>query len=125
MSDILFDQELNDIAIEDGDLVYINLKELEAQQAVSITLRVFRGEWFANVNFGLPYLSNDNNETQLLGQKDKGLLDGYLRAAILSNDEILSIISFSSSINQASGMYTVSATLQIEGGEIEFEEEIL
>lgn len=125
MSDILFDQELNDIAIEDGDLVYINLKELEAQQAVSITLRVFRGEWFANVNFGVPYLSNDNNETQLLGQKDKGLLDGYLRAAILSNDEILSIISFSSSINQASGMYTVSATLQIEGGEIEFEEELL
>lgn len=125
MSDILFDQELNDIAIEDGDLVYINLKELEAQQAVAITLRTFRGEWFANVNFGVPYLSNDNNEIQLLGGKDKGLLDGYLRAAILSNDEILSIISFSSSINQASGKYTVAATLQIEGGEIEFEEEIL
>lgn len=125
MSDILFDQELNDIAIEDGDLVYINLKELLARQVVAITLRTFRGEWFSNINFGVPYLENDNNKVQLLGSKDKGLLDGYLKAAILENEEILSIISFTSSVNQASGKYTVSGTLEIEGGEIEFEEEIL
>lgn len=125
MVDILLDEETNDIAIESGDLVIIGLKQLEALQAITITLRTNRGEWFRNINYGVPWLSNENNSVQLLGSKDKTLVDSYIKKAILGVDVVLEILEFNSTQNVITGLLTVSGTVLVEGGAVDFEVEDL
>ena len=46
----------NDLVMVDGDLTLTTTKSEIAAQTLGITLRTFRGEWFLNSNFGVPYL---------------------------------------------------------------------
>ena len=124
MSDILIDYSTWDVAVEDGDLVFIEEKELLARQAVVMTLKAFRGEWFRNINYGVPWIENENNNVAILGKVSKPLFDSYVKGAILSNEEIISIISYESALDPTSGLITVSGTLEIESGQIDFSEEI-
>jgi len=125
MSDLLLDYSTWDLTVEDGDLVFITSREFLARQAVVMTLRAFRGEWFRNIEYGTPWITNDNNDISILGKTPKAVFDSYVKGSILSNEEILSIISYSSTIDPATGVITVEGRLGIEGGEIDFSEEIL
>lgn len=124
MSDLYLDPVTWDLDVVDGDLVFIETKELLARQAVTMTLRAFRGEWFRNVDYGTPWIVNDNNSVAILGKADKALFDSYVKQSILSNEEIISIIDYESSLDNASGLITVEGTLEIESGQINFSEEI-
>lgn len=124
MSDLKIDESLGDIQIIDGDLVFIDTKEDLAIQAVRITFRTFRGEWFRNLLFGVPWTTNNNNAISLLGKTSKIVFDSYIKKAILSNEEVVSIISYESVKDPSSGVVTVSAKLEIESGYIEISEEI-
>lgn len=124
MTDILLNNTTWDVVIQDGDLVVIPTKEEEARQSTLITLRTYRGEWFKNIVYGIPWLSNENNTIQLLGSKDKPLFDSYLKEGMLNSPEILSIISYESSVEAGSGVFTVKAVLQTEVGPITIDETI-
>ena len=125
MSDLYLDYDTWDLAIENGDLVFIDTKELLARQAVVMTLRAFRGEWFKDINYGVPWIENDNNSVAILGKTPKSIFDSYVRQAILSNEEIVSIISYSSTLEPYTGKITVDAKLEIETGSITISEEIV
>ena len=124
MTDILLDYDTWDIAIVDGDLVFIDTKEVSARQSTTITLRTNRGEWFRDIAYGIPYIKNENSSVQLLGSKDKGIFDSYLKEGMLSADEVISIISYQSTVEPITGRLTVNATLETETGQIEINETI-
>ena len=124
MSDLLLDYDTWDVDIVNGDLVFMESKETLARQAVVITLRTFRGEWFKNIDYGTPWIKNNNNSIAMLGKTPQLMFDSYLRGAILYNDEIISILEYSSSKDSDSGLVTVECLCEIEGGTIEFTEEI-
>lgn len=124
MADLYMDPDSWDVVISDGDLVFVDDPGLVARQAVVMTLKAFRGEWFKNIEYGTPWIKNENNDVSILGKTSKIMADSYVKGAILSNPEILSVISYASSIEPISGRMTVNATLEINDGTIQINEEI-
>ena len=124
MSDILLTENGWDIDIVDGDLVFIEDKEILARQSVLLTMRTYKGEWFKNIGYGIPWITNSNNPVQILGKTQKTVFDSYIRNGILSNEEVISIISYTSSVDPYTGKITIETFLEIESGTITITEEI-
>lgn len=59
--DLLLD-DTNDLVIEDGDLVFTRGIDAIVQQC-RVRLQMFQGEWFLNLDVGIPYWQS------ILGQK--------------------------------------------------------
>ena len=75
--DLLLD-DANDLVIEDGDLVFV--RGIDAvKQACRIAMQMFRGEWFLDLDAGLPYWE------QILGRKPAG---GIEVAQLLIRNEL-------------------------------------
>ena len=72
----------NDIAHEDGLISYVNLDE-ETIQRIRTCLRRIAGEWFLDINAGLPYFGG-----QMLGGKDYEYVKLIIREAILAIDGV-------------------------------------
>lgn len=91
--------------------------EESSQQQITIALRTYRGEWFADITAGVPYLTNDNNDVQLLGTTRKGLIDSYIQSVVLSRENIVEIVSYSSSEDPVNLTLEVSLTALTTTGE--------
>lgn len=124
MTDLLLDDTTWDLIIEDGDLVLIDKEEFEVKQAVCMTLKAYRGEWFRDITFGVPWIENENNNISILGKTPKDIFDSFVREAILSVDLVKSIISYKSSIDSSSGEIKIECDIDTPFGEINIIEEI-
>lgn len=80
--DIALDEN-GDWLVEDGDLQLIG-DDPAIVQAVTIALKFTLGEWFLNLNAGLPYFKNALNITPIFGTKnpDPNLLKSLFTDAI-------------------------------------------
>ena len=99
MADLYLNPLTNDLDLTNNRLSITNSIDELARQKLFITLSTFRGEYFANINFGIPYLANDHNNVQLLEKNAKELLDIELQSAILDTDGITSIAEYISTLN--------------------------
>jgi hypothetical protein len=79
-------------------------------QAVLTSLKLFQGEWFLNLNAGVPW------NTQVLGYGTQAIYDSAIRAAILGVQGVLSIASYASSLNTKTRLLTVAATINTAFG---------
>ena len=118
MSDILLDTLTNDLIVEGGQITLIDNREELARQRLLITLRTFRGEWFKNINFGVPYIENDNNKIALLGKSSKRLLDIELQRQILDIEDIESIEDYTSVLDTTSREIVVTFSAVTKSGAI-------
>lgn len=78
MVDIALDAKKHDIIIKDNDMLLIDNAERVAQQ-IKIQLLTLLGEWFLNVNHGVPYL-----EYILVKKPNPSLIRQIFREQILS-----------------------------------------
>lgn len=116
--DFLLDST-GDIDITNNCMTLTPNVETSSRQQVLITLRTYLGEWAYNIAFGIPYLENDNNPTQILGAgSNKNLIDLTIKDAILTRENIIRIISYSSSLDRRSREITISFTAETNTGEI-------
>ena len=116
--DLLLDGS-GDLDLTNGQLSLTPDLQTVIRQKVQITLRAFRGEYFADTNLGVPYLENDNNSVQLLGDRiPKDIFDTYTREAILSVDGVVSITEYSSEVNNTGESLTIEFSAQIESGDV-------
>jgi hypothetical protein len=97
--DYLLGQD-GDILIENGKIQLTETIEQSSKQQVTISLNTYRGEWDFNILFGIPYLVNENNPTQVLGKSTKRLIDAILQEDILNRENITEIIVFSSALDK-------------------------
>ena len=118
MSDLFIDSSTNDLLIEDGQLSLADSREELARQRLLITLRTFKGEWFKNINFGVPYIINENNKIELLGKSSKRLLDIELQQQILGVEDIVSIEGYTSVLDTTNRDITVEFSAITESGAI-------
>lgn len=117
MSDIYMNQSTHDIELVNGVMrLTANNQELAAQR-VSIRLSMFKGEWFANILEGIPYLRNDNNTTQILGKSTKEVVDIYLREGILSEPTIETLDIYTSTLDRSTGGLSVTFEAITTSGE--------
>ena len=94
-----------------------NIQEA-VRQKVQITLEAFQGEWVYNIDFGVPYLENDNNPTQILGKTSQAFFDTTVKTAIEEVEGIVRVISFSSTLTQPEGLITINFEAITQSGEV-------
>lgn len=105
-----------------GDLDFTNktvrLTQNNAEltrQRIEISLRTYRGEWFYNINEGIPYLENANNPIQLIGKGDKQDFDSYIKSSINEKPFVRNITDYSSVFDKYQG--NLSIFVKIDAGE--------
>lgn len=117
--DIYIDPASGDLDLSSNKTLRLtNSIEESSRQQVAITLATYRGEWFANINYGVPYLKNDNNNEQLMGANRKALLDIAIKNGILTRENIVRLISYESELNNQTRLLTVSFRAETNTGEV-------
>jgi hypothetical protein len=124
MVDIYLNPVTNDIDITNSRITLTNTRKDNTRQRLHITLNAFKGEWFRNINYGIPYLENDNNSVQLLEKNTKDLLDLEIRSAILNTDGIEELISYTSSLNSDRVLTITFIARLADGSSIQLQEEL-
>ena len=83
------------------------------RQRLLIRLLSFKGELFSNTDYGVPYF-------QTIFQKNvsKGVVDGIIQQQIRSVQGVAKIISYTSTMNNASRDYTASFKVSTTSGAI-------
>lgn len=110
MTDIYIDPVTGDIDLTVNTMRLTESIEELTRQRLSITLSTYQGEWFDDIDLGIPYLKNDNNPVQGLGVGTKGFLDAVIKAKILEKEEITSFKNYVSTLEPTTGALVVSFT---------------
>lgn len=102
----------NDIVFDRYDVVLVDGYEQSIQQ-VERRLRLWVGEWFLNINAGIPWL------TEILGKKpDETIILAVIQQAILDDPNIQSIEQLEIELDGASRTLTVTTKLILSDGTI-------
>ena len=112
MTDLLLTDGSHDLVIVNGDLVVIPFIEDSTAQRLKIRLLTFKGEWFLNTDFGVPYY-----QTVFKKITTKGQVDSVFRTQILDTPDVETITAFESIFDVASREYTVTFSCRVTSGE--------
>lgn len=113
MNDLELGLESHDLVIENGDLRLLNGESKVARQTLKLNLLFFQGEWFLDLEYGVPYF-----QSILSKGASKELVDSIIKQKILESYRIQSIQTFRSSITNNT-RYTVDlVTATTTSGEI-------
>lgn len=84
-------------------------------QAVNSTLNLWAGQWFLDINAGVPW------DAQVLGNRTGATRDLVIQAAILGVPGVLTILSYSSTVDRQTRAFNVSGTIQTQFGPAAFQ----
>lgn len=116
--DIFLDPLTNDIQLVNGSMRVTQSIEESSRQQVLITLSAFKGEWLYDINFGIPYLENDNNSVKTLGVLNKSFLDSIIQNEVLARENINKIINYESTLDKTSGVLSVTLKAETNAGDV-------
>ena len=116
--DIFLDPLTNDIQLVNGSMRVTQSIEESSRQQVLITLSAFKGEWLYDINFGIPYIENDNNPIKTLGVLNKSFLDSVIQAEVLARENIVKIIDYESSLDKTTGVLSVILRAETNTGDV-------
>lgn len=103
----------HDLLVENFDLVLVDQVERVRQQ-IEIKLKLWRGEWFLDTEFGTPYLQ------EILGKQVS--LSGAITAlqtSVLEVQNVRKFLNFTYDFNQRERTFTVDFTVDSTFGPIE------
>jgi hypothetical protein len=111
MTTFYIDPVTHDLDFSSGTVRWCATDSELIRQSVQIALSTYRGEWFANVNFGPPYLENENNKIQIIGKVSKNIFDSYIKETILAEDGVAQIQDYVSKLDLPTGHLTVTCKI--------------
>jgi hypothetical protein len=99
-----------DFSFGQGSANYlVDSRETVAQEVLT-TLLLFQGEWFLDITAGVPWF------TQVAGVGTIPIYDSIIKEAILNVQGVTAIAKYSSSMNRATRVLTVAATVNTQFG---------
>lgn len=108
---IPFDLKLDDsnrLIYENGDFQLTTTTAEICKQSLGITLTTWKGEWFLDTDFGVPYLQ------QIIGvARKKEVVDKIFLSYIAQNEYVDSISSYSSTEDRTGRYYTATYTVLV------------
>lgn len=116
MSDLSLDIVSGDLIIQDGDLL-INSGIEAIRQRLQTRLSFFLGEWFLDVDSGLPYY-----DEVLKKNPDPVVLDGLFKSTILGTDGVIGIDEFDMSLDTVIRQLKLTFKARTTDGNINFDE---
>ena len=110
--DLLLDRVKNDLVFINGACPTTGDRVDVVIQRLYIRLRTFFGEWFLDITYGVPYLE------RALGHKvSKTTIDMMLQEQILKENGVKQIISFTSTMDNPTRVYSCSFKVKTDSGE--------
>lgn len=99
----------HDCVFENGKCPVTSTLAEKMVQKLKIKLLSFRGEWFQNIYYGVPYFQ------EILGHKvSKGRVDSIFQESILEEREVSEILSFTSSLGGR--VYSMACKIRVSDG---------
>ena len=98
-SDILLTDD-GDIDLSTDSVIFIDSNQLSLRQRLNMRFAVWQGEWKYNSLFGTPYKSYVGKPTT------KSAMDAEIKRQIFKESDVISINSFSSSLDRQARTYT-------------------
>lgn len=98
-SDILLTED-GDIDLASEDIVFIDSNQSSLRQRLNLRFAIWQGEWKYNNTFGTPYRSYVGKSTT------KSAMDAEIKRQIFKESDVISINSFSSSLDRQARTYT-------------------
>tara|TARA_R110000823_G_scaffold261418_10_gene382197 strand:- start:4591 stop:4956 length:366 start_codon:yes stop_codon:yes gene_type:complete len=111
-SDLLLTEDSHDLIVTDKDLVVIQNSTEAVKQRLKISLLFFKGEWFLNTEYGIPYY-----QRIMIKDVSKLQVDALFREKILEVEGVLSLITFTSTFNRVNREYSLSFSCKAFTGE--------
>ncbi len=116
--DLYLDPATGDLDLTNSRVRLTQNIEEAVRQKLEITLRTFRGELFSNINFGVPYLENEDNPVQLFGEASQIVFDTEIKSQILSVEGVVDILSYNSFLSPIDGILDINFKATTESGEV-------
>jgi len=114
VNDIEISQVTNDIVFTNNfDMSIVDGISRVAQQ-IFIRLKLFKGEWYLDETFGVPYF-----EDIFRKRKDFGLVSTIFKSQILSVPNVDSLLSFDLEIDEQTRLMTIDFSVNTAFGTIE------
>ena len=110
--DLSLDATTGDFLMSQGDL-YLTTEYNAIAQDVRVRLRFFRGEWFLDLDAGVPFY-----EAILVKSPNLAVIRDIIGEAILEAPGVKSITSLTLDFNRATRELTVAATVNTDLGEL-------
>jgi hypothetical protein len=106
MSDLLIDPATGDIKIVNNAPILETDEATLVRQRLTIRLNTFLGEWFYNLEVGVPYF-----EQILTQQYQRFLVENILRDVILKTEGVVRITNFEGTFNPRERVYNATFTV--------------
>lgn len=103
----------HDLIIDNFQYKEITTKTEELTQRIKIKLLTFKGEWFLDEDYGIPYFQ----DIFVKGITKEGV-DDIFRIALSNEPDVDSLISYSSEYDNATRHYSLTATVRTTEGEV-------
>lgn len=113
------DIELNsdwDIEVTGNDLTLVTGADA-IKQHLGQRLKMFYGEWFLNMEQGIPYFQQVFKKNP-----NMAILDSIFKREIINTPGILQLLEFDLDLNSSTRILTLSFRVLSEDGEIDFSE---
>ena len=102
------------------DIIYINGKTLVTQskadvvaQRLKIKLSTFLGEWFLDLDVGIPYFQQILNKI-----RNKSTVDTIFQKAIMEDPDVIEMISYTSDLDGRTRTFSLDFAVRVENNEI-------
>ena len=116
MSDLSLDTTTGDLIFVGGDLV-LNAALESIRQNLQSRISFFLGEWFLDVDDGLPYY-----QEVLKKNPDPVVLDGVFKFVILATPGVLGLDEFDMSLDTSAREFKLSFKARCTDGVIQFDQ---
>ena len=95
-----------------------SLEQDLVRQRIFITLKVNKGEWLYDLEYGTPWLENEYNNFSILGKVPLAVFNSEIRQQILSREGVAEILSYETVFNRETREATTTASVKSDSGEI-------
>lgn len=112
-NDFYIDPATDDWSLEGGTTIRMcNTYEELTRQRIQINLEMFRGEWFADKNYGVPYFG------RIYGKGNKNAADAIFKGTIRNTEGVIKLTRFISTLDKVERKYTLVFSVLTTEGEI-------
>jgi len=119
MIDLLLDEKSGDLMLVNFDVGLIEAREQIAQN-LAIRLRFILGEWFLDIDAGVPYY-----EDIFVKSPNQYRVESVLKEEIVNTEGVVEILSFNTQFNSQTRKFSVVFSCDTVAGQINLELELL
>jgi hypothetical protein len=96
-----------------GKMLLLSTYQELVKQRLQIKLRTFKGEWWLDTSFGIPYRDTGDGRAIIGKGYSKTDIDALYVAAIKSDPDVLSIKYFNSTYNSITRLYDLNFEVKV------------